>query len=250
MGEFMSGHSKWKTIKQKKGAADAKKGRIFTKLIKEVTVAVKNGGPDPEANPRLRLAVQNCKGANMPKDNLERAIKKATGADGTEYVEATFEAYGTDGAAFFIECATDNKTRTVANIRSYFTKFNGSLGKDGCLQFIFDRKGIFTLDANGVDEDEFTLSMIDAGAEDVEFDDEMIAVTCPMEDFGNVQKKLIEMEIEPQEAGLQRIPNTFKKLDQEGMEKFMKLLDLIEDDDDVQKVYHNVEYDESLMDNQ
>lgn len=242
----MAGHSKWKNIQHRKGAQDKKRGKIFTKIIKEVTVAVKTGGPDPESNPRLRLAVQNAKSNNMPKDNLERAIKKASGAGGEDYVETTFEGYGPDGVAVFVEAMTDNNTRTVSNVRSYFNKFNGSLGKDGCLQFIFDRKGIFTIDAEGIDEDEFTLEMIDVGAEDVEFDEGLVTVTTEMTDFGNVQKKLEEMAIEPKEAGLQRIPVTTKEIDPKHFPTFMKLIDLLEDDDDVQQVYHNLEYNEEL----
>lgn len=245
----MAGHSKWANIRHRKGAQDAKRGKIFTKIIKEISVAVKTGGgADPDSNPRLRAAIQNARANNMPKDNVEKAIKKASGAGGEEYVEVTFEGYGPDGVAVFVECATDNNTRTVSNVRSYFNKNGGSLGKDGCLQFIFDRKGIFTLDAEGKDEEEFTLEMIDAGAEDVEFEDELITITTAMEDFGSVQKKLQELEIETQDAGLQRIPITTKEIQKENFKGFMKLIDSLEDDDDVQKVYHNVEFDESLMD--
>ena len=242
----MAGHSKFENIKHGKGAQDKKRGRVFTKLIKEITVAVKQGGPDIESNPRLRLAVQNAKGANMPKDNVERAIKKASGEGGENYVENTFEGYGVDGIAFFIECASDNNTRTVANIRSYFNKNGGSLGKDGCLEFIFNRKGVFILKSEGLNEDEFTMDMIDAGAEDVEFDEEFVNVICEVEDFGNISKKLAELHVEPIEAGLQRISTTFKQINSGNMAAFTKLLDALEDDDDVQKVYHNVENIEEL----
>ena len=243
----MAGHSKWKNIMHKKGAADAKRGKVFTKLIKEISVAVKTGGgPDIESNPRLRLAVANAKGLNMPKDNIERAIKKASGAGGEDYIECTFEAFGPGGIALFIECATDNKIRTVGNIRSYLAKHGGNLGKDGCLQFMFERKGIFSMSVNGLDEEEFTMEMIDAGALDVEFDDD-VSVICAMEDFGNIQRKLQELELEPLEASLQRISNDNKKIDEESFKKFIKLLEIIEDDDDVQKVYHNVEFDEELL---
>ncbi|MBK05776.1 MAG: YebC/PmpR family DNA-binding transcriptional regulator [Deltaproteobacteria bacterium] len=243
----MAGHSKWKNIQHRKGAQDAKRGKIFTKLIKEIVVAVKTGGPDADSNPRLRLALQNAKGANMPKDNIERAIKKASGDDDADYVEVTFEGYGPDGIAIFVEATTDNNMRTVANVRSYFNKFNGSLGKDGCLQFIFDRKGVFTLNAEGLDEEEFMLEMIDAGAEDVEFEDGIVTITTEMEDFGNVQKALSDMDIEPTESGLQRIPTTNKKTDAKNFQTVMKLIDKLEDDDDVQKVYHNIEFDEALF---
>ena len=243
----MAGHSKWKNIQHRKGAQDAKRGKIFTKLIKEIVVAVKTGGPDADSNPRLRLALQNAKGANMPKDNIERAIKKASGDDDADYVEVTFEGYGPDGIAIFVEATTDNNMRTVANVRSYFNKFNGSLGKDGCLQFIFDHKGVFTLNAKGLDEEEFMLEMIDAGAEDVEFEDGIVTITTEMEDFGNVQKALNDMDIEPTESGLQRIPTTNKKTDAKNFQTVMKLIDKLEDDDDVQKVYHNIEFDEALF---
>ncbi|MGB0452518.1 MAG: YebC/PmpR family DNA-binding transcriptional regulator [Bacteriovoracaceae bacterium] len=244
----MAGHSKWANIRHRKGAQDAKRGKIFTKIIKEITVAVKAGGPDPETNPRLRLATQNARGANMPKDNVERAIKKASGAGGEEIIETTFEGYGPDGVAVFVECATDNNTRTVSNVRSYFRKYNGSLGKDGCLQFIFEQKGVFNLSKESIgDEDDFTMEMIDAGAEDVEVDEEMVSITTAREDFGNVQNKLSELSLETTEAGLQRLPITTKEISKDSFPTFMKLIDALEDDDDVQKVYHNVEFDESLM---
>ena len=243
----MAGHSKWKNIQHRKGAQDAKRGKVFTKLIKEISVAVKAGGVDPESNPRLRLALQNAKGQNMPKDNIDRAIKKADGAGGEDYSETTFEGYGPDGVAVFIECATDNNTRTVSNVRSYFNKNNGSLGKDGCLQFIFERKGVFTFKNAGLDEDEFTMNMIDGGAEDVDFDEEIVTVTTAMEDFGQMQKKIGELNLEPTEAGLSRIPLTTKETTKENFQVIMKLVDTLEDDDDVQKVYHNVEFNESFL---
>jgi YebC/PmpR family DNA-binding regulatory protein len=243
----MAGHSKWANIRHRKGAQDAKRGKIFTKLIKEITVAVKTGGPDAEMNPRLRLALQNARGQNMPKDTVERAINKASGADGTSYDEVTFEGYGPDGIAVFVECATDNNTRTVGSVRSYFRKYGGNLGKDGCLEFVFNRKGIFSLEQGEINEDDFTMAMIDAGAEDVEFEEGTISVTTEMEDFGAVQNKLKELEIEPKEAGLQRLPTTMKEISAETWETFSKLLDILEDDDDIQKVYHNVEFNEEMM---
>ena len=236
----MAGHSKFANIKHRKGAQDLKRGKVFTKIQKEITVAVKTGGGgDPEMNPRLRLALANARGVNMPKDNIERAIKKAVGGQGENYTEVTFEGYGPDGTAVFVECATDNNTRTVSNIRSYFNKYGGSLGKDGCLEFIFTRKGIFHLKTEGLDEDDFTMEMIDAGAEDVEVEDGIFTVICEMEEFGNISKKLQELQIEPLEAGLKRIPSTTKAVNESNYPKFEKLIDTIEDDDDVQKVYHN-----------
>ena len=184
----MAGHSKWSDIRHRKGAQDAKRGKIFSKIIKEITVAVKTGGPDIESNPRLRAAIQNGKSQNMPKDNIDRAIKKASGEGANDLIETTFEGYGPDGVAVFVECATDNNTRTVSNVRSYFNKYNGSLGKDGCLEFIFNRKGVFTLESEGLDEDDFSLEVIDAGAEDVEFEDGLCTIFTEMGDFGSVQK--------------------------------------------------------------
>lgn len=244
----MSGHSKWSTIKRKKGALDAKRGKVFTKIIKEISMAAREGGADPIGNPRLRLAVQNAKGANMPKDNIDRAIKKATGADGSDYVETTYEGYASNGVAVFVECTTDNLNRTVSNVRSLFSKHGGSLGTNGSLEFIFSRKGVFDFpQPTGLDEDDFTLDLIDAGAEDVEFGEGYVSVTCVREDFGSVQKKLEELNIEPETAELQRIPSTFVKLDDEAFKRVMKLIDALEDDDDVQKVYHNIEINEEQM---
>jgi YebC/PmpR family DNA-binding regulatory protein len=245
----MAGHSKWANIKHRKAAQDAKRGKIWTKVLKEVTVAVKAGGPDLESNPRLRLAIQNAKGVNVPKDTMQRAIDKAAGAGGEDYVEVNFEGYGPEGVAVFVECATDNNMRTVAAVRSYFNKYNGSLGKDGCLQFIFERKGVFLIEEsalNGMDFDDFTMEMIDGGAEDVESEEGMITVTTLMEDFGNAQNKLTEINVESQEAGLQRIPTTHKALNEESLKTFWKLIDALEDNDDVQKVYHNLEFTEDM----
>jgi len=242
----MAGHSKFANIKHRKGAQDIKRGKVFTKLQKEITVAVKTGGGgDPAMNPRLRLALANARGANMPKDNIERAIKKAEGSQDDNFVEVTFEGYGPDGTAVFVECATDNNTRTVSNIRSYFNKYGGSLGKDGCLEFIFTRKGLFHFKADGLNEEDFTMEMIDAGAEDVEFEGEIVTVVSEMEEFGNISKKLQELEIETLEAGLKRVPNTTKEVNEKSYPKFEKLIDIIEDDDDVQKVYHNAVLNEA-----
>lgn len=238
----MSGHSKWSTIKRKKGAIDAKRGKIFTRIIKEITIAARDGGGDPETNPRLRLAVQNAKGSNMPKDNIERAIKKATGSDADNYSESTFEGYGPNGIAIFVECLSDNNNRTVASVRSAFNKYGGSLGTNGSLSFLFDRKGIFTIPKlTEIDMDEFELELIDAGAEDIEIDDDMITVTSAMEDFGSIYKKLESMGIEPERADLERIPNDTKALDIEGARKVLKLIEVLDDDDDVQNVFHNLE---------
>jgi len=238
----MSGHSKWSTIKRKKGANDAKRGKIFTKLIKEISVAAKIGGPDQDANSRLRIAIQNAKGANMPKDNIERAIKKSTSSDASDYQEVTYEGYALHGVAVFVECTTDNLNRTISSVRSIFNKYSGSLGTNGSLEFIFDRKGVFNFPVpSGVDQDDFTLELIDGGAEDAEIDEGYFHITCAMEDFGNLQKKLESLGIESEVSELQRIPNTHVSLDDDSLPKVMKMVDALEDDDDVQKVYHNIE---------
>jgi len=237
----MSGHSKWSTIKRKKGAIDAKRGKLFTKLIKEITIAAREGSPDVEMNPRLRLAVLNAKGANMPKDNIERAIKKATGADGETYQESTFEGYGPGGIAIFVECLSDNNNRTVADVRAAFNKYGGNLGTNGSLSFLFDRKGIFTFPAEGLNLEELELELIDAGAEDIEVDSGMVTVTVALEDFGSMNRKLEEMSLTVEEAGLERIPNDTKVVDVETARKVLKLVDVLEDSDDVQDVYHNME---------
>jgi YebC/PmpR family DNA-binding regulatory protein len=236
----MSGHSKWSTIKRKKGAADAKRGKIFTKIIKEIMIAAKDGGGDAELNPRLRLAIQNAKGANMPKDNIERAIKKATGTDADSYSESTFEGYGAGGIAVFVECLTDNNNRTVSSVRAAFNRSGGSLGTNGSLSFLFDRKGIFTIKNEDINMEELELELIDAGADDFEVDEDTITISCSRENFGSVNKKLNELGIEPEDAGLKRIPNDTKKVDIETAKKVMRFVEILEDDDDVQNVYHNM----------
>jgi len=242
----MSGHNKWSTIKRKKGALDAKRSKIFSKIIKDITIAVKESGEDPEHNPRLRLAIANAKGASMPKENIQRAINKGSDKDAANYSEVTYEGYAHGGVAVFVECTTDNVQRTISNVRSYFTKYNGSLGTNGCLRFIFERKGIFNIKNEGFSLDELELEMIDAGAEDFELDGDTITVTCAKEDFGSVNRKLNELGIEPEEAGLKRIPNDTKKLDLESARKVLRLIDTLEDDDDIQAVYHNLEMTDEL----
>jgi len=242
----MSGHNKWSTIKRKKGAADAKRGKIFTKIIKEIIIAAKEGGGDPDSNARLRLAIQNAKGANMPKDNIERAIKKAVGSDAENYVETSFEGYAPHGIAVFAECLTDNNNRTVAYIRSAFNKYGGNLGTNGSLSFLFERKGIFTIRNKGFNIEDLELEMIDAGAEDFDVDGDILMITCPKEDFGNVSRKLAQMGIEPEESGLKRVPNNTKKLDVESAKKVLKFIEVLEDDDDIQNVYHNLEITDEL----
>ena len=244
----MSGHSKWSTIKRKKGAADAKRGKLFTKLIKEISIAAREGGGEPDTNPSLRLAIANAKGNNMPKDNIERAIKKASGSDAAQYLETTYEGYATHGVAVFVECLTDNTNRTVSSVRATFTKHGGSLGTNGSLEFIFARKGVFSIKlTEDIDEDEFSLEMIDAGAEDETLHDGYLTITCDISDFGGIQKKLEELGVEAENAELQRIPNTLVTLNDDDFGKVMKLIDLLEDNDDVQKVFHNLDITEAQM---
>ena len=245
----MSGHSKWSTIKRKKGALDAKRSKIFSKLIKEITVAVKEGGgADPDGNPRLRMAISNAKGVSMPKDNIERAINKGKDKDAASFTELTYEGYLPNGIAVYVECTTDNTQRTVANVRAVFTRAGGSLSTNGSLSFIFDRKGIFLVPKGDLDQDEFEMELIDAGAEELELDEEgFFHITTSMEDFGSMAKKLEELNVEPESAELQRIPNDTKTLDLESAQKIMKAIDTFEDDDDVQKVFHNLEITDELM---
>lgn len=242
----MSGHSKWSTIKRKKGALDAKRGKLFSRIVKEIQMAVKEGDPLPENNPRLRLAIQNAKGANMPKENVERAINKAS-SEADNLQEVSYEGYAPGGIGIFIECLTDNNTRTVSNIRAIFNKRGGNLGTNGSLGFLFDRKGVFTVPKGNFDPDTFELGVIDAGAEDIELGDDVFIITTAVEDFGRVQKKLEEMKIKVENAQLQRIPNDTKKMDLEMSQKILRMIDEFEELDDVQYVYHNLEMTEELM---
>ncbi|HIW87280.1 MAG TPA: YebC/PmpR family DNA-binding transcriptional regulator [Candidatus Onthomorpha intestinigallinarum] len=242
----MSGHNKWSTIKRKKGALDSKRSKIFSKIIKDITVAVKEGGPDPDANARLRLAVSNAKGANMPKDTLQRAINKASDKNTAALQELTFECYAPHGIAVFVECLTDNNNRTVASVRSIFNKFGGTMGTNGSLGFIFQRKGVFQIPIKDRDADELEMSLIEAGADEIERDEDYFTVYTKMEDFAAMQKSLEEMNIECENAELQRIPNTTTELPLEEGLKVMKLINMLEDDDDVQAVYHTLEMTEEL----
>lgn len=243
----MAGHSKWSTIKRKKGALDAKRSKIFSRLSKEISVAVKQGSsPDPDFNPRLRLAIQNAKGANMPKDNIERAIKKG-GQDSEDFLEINFEGYGSHGVAIFVECLTDNNHRTVANVRAAFNKYSGTLGTKGSLSFIFDHKGVFEFNIpDQFDMEELELELIDAGAEEIEIDETVINVSCAKEDFGSLNKKLEELDITTLNAELQRIPNNTKELSVDEAKSVLKLIEALEEDDDVKSVFHNIEMTEEL----
>lgn len=241
----MSGHSKWSTIKRKKGAADAKRGKMFTKLIKEITIAAREGGGDPGANPRLRLAVDNAKAANMPADNIERAIKKATGElEGVTYHELTYEGYGPSGVAILVEVATDNKNRTVADVRHLFSKYNGSLGENGSVAWMFDRKGVMTLPNQDKSEDEIMDIVLEAGAEDLQTEEEFIEVQTDIGSFDTVRKALLANNLQIENASLQWIAKNVVKVNGEDVEKVIKLIDSLEESDDVQNVFSNADFDE------
>ncbi|ROI12301.1 YebC/PmpR family DNA-binding transcriptional regulator [Epilithonimonas hominis] len=226
-----------------------KMAKTFSKIGKDIALAVKAGGTDPESNPALRRCIQNAKGANMPKDNVERAIKKASGADAENYEEITYEGYGQGGVAFFVECTTNNPTRTVANVRAIFNKFDGNLGKNGELAFIFDRKGIFTIDKSQIKSewDDFEMEMIDGGAEEIDQDENEVLITTAFEDFGSMSHKLDELGIEAKSAELQRIPNNTKGMTDDQFKANMKMLERFEEDDDVQNVFHNMEFTEEQL---
>ncbi|TNE81832.1 MAG: YebC/PmpR family DNA-binding transcriptional regulator [Bacteroidetes bacterium] len=212
----------------------------FTRLGKEIAMAVKAGGPDPDSNARLRVAIQNAKGINMPKDRIEAAIKRASSKDEKEMEEVVLEGYGPCGVAILAECATDNNNRTVANIRSYYNKLGGALGKTGSLDFVFSRKGVFKFPAEGRDKDELELELIDHGLEELQIEEDMIFVYTAFEDFGRMHKALEQMGIEAQSADLQRIALTETEVPEDQVEAVIKLIERIEEDDDVQAVYHNM----------
>lgn len=238
----MSGHNKWSKIKRAKGAADAKRSKQYSKILKEVAVAVRESGPDPDSNPRLRLLVQNARGCNMPKDTLMRAINKASDKDAAVMQELTFECHVNHGIALFIECLSDNNMRTVANVRSIMNKFGGTMETNGSLSFLFTRKGVFVVPRKlEMDIEELEMTLIDGGLEEMEADDEYLTLFTAYEDFGNMVKMLDEMKIECESAELQRIPNTTRSIDEESMRKVLKVISMLEDDDDVTNVFHDME---------
>lgn len=240
----MAGHSKWKQIKHYKAAADAKRGAKFTKLIREITMAAKLGGGDPAGNPRLRTAIENAKAASMPKDNIERAIKKGTGElEGVDYQEVLYEAYGPGGAALMIQALTDNPNRTVAEIRHKLSRGGGNLGSTNSVAFLFDRKGQITFDAAKYDEEALMLAALDAGAEDVVREDDQYVVTTEASALHAVKGALKDQGFEAVEADLSWIPSTTVRVEGETAEQLVKLLEAIEDLDDVQKVDTNADLD-------
>ncbi|MBT0665973.1 YebC/PmpR family DNA-binding transcriptional regulator [Geobacter pelophilus] len=235
----MSGHNKWSTIKHKKGAADAKRGKIFTKIIKEISVAAKLGGGDPAANPRLRTAIDKAKGENMPKDNIERAIKKGTGGmEGVTYEETTYEGYGPNGVAVLVEVMTDNRNRTVSDVRSIFTKCNGNMGETGCVSWIFDKKGLITY-SKATDFEKLFECALEAGADDVVEEDEQIEVLTDPSAFMEVRETLEKAGFKHESAEITMIPQTMVKLEGKAAESMLKMMDRLEDNDDVQNVYAN-----------
>ena len=243
----MSGHSKWATIKHAKGIADAKRGKLFTKFIKEISIAAKMGGGDPDSNPRLRTAVLKARAANMPKDNIERAIKKGTGEDGaTSYEELIYEGYAPAGVAVLVEVLTDNHNRAAADVRNIFTKNGGNLGTTGSVSRMFDRKGIIELDAEKVSEDEVMEVALDAGAEDIVNEDGIITVTTSPSEFNAVVEAIQGKNWETLSASVDMVPQAYTAVGEEDAKKVAKLLNKLDDNDDVQNVYSTVEYPEGF----
>ena len=244
----MSGHSKWSSIKHKKAATDAKRGKIFTKLIKEITVAARMGGGDIDANPRLRTAIQAAKSENMPKDNIERAIKKGTGElEGVSYEESIYEGYGPGGAAVLIESLTDNKNRTVADIRHIFSKAGGNMGESGCVAWMFDKKGYIAIENKAVDEEALMEAALDAGAEDIREDDSNFEVITAPEDFEAVKTAIDSAAIPYIVAEVTMLPQSTTFLKGKEAEQMVKLMEALEDCDDVQKVYTNADIPEEIV---
>lgn len=242
----MSGHSKWHNIQAKKGKADAKRGKVFTKIGKEIMVAVKNGGSNEEANAKLRDVIAKAKAANMPNDTIQRAIKKAAGElDSVNYEDIVYEGYGPSGIAVIVECLTDNKNRSAGNVRHAFTKHGGNMGTVGCVGFMFQTKGQIVIEKQDhIDEDELMMLALEAGAEDFASEDEVYIITTTPEDFGTVREELEKNSIEFLEAEIKKVPDTYTSIDEEIAKAFQKMLDVLEDDDDVQNVYHNAEFPE------
>ncbi|OOM73751.1 YebC/PmpR family DNA-binding transcriptional regulator [Clostridium sp. BL-8] len=242
----MSGHSKWHNIQAKKGKTDAKRGKIFTKIGKEIVMAVKNGGANQDTNAKLRDVVAKAKAANMPNDTISKAIKKASGElSSVNYENIVYEGYGPNGVAVIVETLTDNKNRSAGNVRSAFTKGGGNMGTTGCVSFMFQEKGEIIIEKGDKDEEEMMMMALDAGAEDFSADeDEVFVVTTAPEDFGTVREALEAQGVEFLEASVKMIPDTYTAIDEADAKKFQKMLDLLDDDDDVQDVYHNAEFPE------
>ena len=244
----MSGHSKWSSIKHKKAATDAKRGKIFTKLIKEITVAARMGGGDLDANPRLRAAIAAAKNENMPKDNIERAVKKGTGElEGVNYEEIIYEGYGPGGAAVLVESLTDNKNRTVAEIRNIFGKSGGNLGENGCVAWMFDKKGYIAVERTAVDEDTLMETALDAGAEDIREDNGNFEVISEPGDFESLKEAIDRASIPYIDAEVTMLPQNTTNLAGKEAEQMVRLMEMLEDCDDVQKVYTNADIPDDLV---
>lgn len=243
----MAGHSKWHNIQRRKGAQDAKRGKIFMRHAKFIYTAAKQGGGDPDMNPTLRTAIEKAKADNMPNDNIERAIKKATGTlDGASYEEVTYEGYGPGGVAVIVHVLTDNRNRTASEVRHAFSKHDGNLGETGCVSFLFDRKGyIVIVDKEGIiDEDELTLEAIEGGAEDIEVNDQVYEIYTTPEDFEEVRNYLENQGYDIEESEITLIPQTYSELEEDQQEKVMQLVDMLEETEDVQDVHHNLKIEE------
>ena len=246
----MSGHSKWSTIKHKKGAADAKRGQLFTKLSREITVAAREGSPDPEMNFRLRLAVDNAKAQNMPKDTIDRAVAKGAGigADGASLEELVYEAYGPGGTGFIIKTLTDNRNRAASGIRSKVTRGGGNLASNGAVSWNFEQKGLITLEVEGADPEEVALEIMDIGAEDVEIEDELISITFPFNEFARAKTELEGFDnVRVESAELAMIPNSMVSLEKSQAVQTLRLLDELEELDDVSKVFTNADFPEEVL---
>jgi YebC/PmpR family DNA-binding regulatory protein len=244
----MSGHSKWSTIKRKKGAADAKRGRVFTRLIKEITVAARAGGGDAEANPRLRTAITNARAQNMPADNIEKAIRRGTGElPGVSYEDVTYEGYGPGGVAIIVAVLTDNRNRTVADLRHLFSKHGGNLGAANSVAWMFDRKGRITIDADEVDEEELLLQAAEAGAEDVLREEDELKVITSFTDFQPVQQRLQSAGVPFKQAELVMLPKSTVAVEEKEAERLLKLLEALEEHDDVQNISANFDIDEEVL---
>lgn len=244
----MAGHSKWSNIKHKKGAADAKRGKVWSKIIKEITIAAKHGGGDLSSNPRLRTVVDKGKAANMPNDNITRAIKRGTGElEGVNYEETSYEGYGPGGTAVMIEIVTDNKNRTVAEMRHLFSKNNGNLGENGCVAWMFDRQGVITFDAEHTTEDQLMNIALDAGAEDIRSSDGIFEVVSTPDDFDAVHEALTAASLTPTNAEIQMVPQNTVTLEGKDAANMIKLMEALEEHDDVQNVFANFDIDDSLL---
>lgn len=244
----MSGHSKWSSIKHKKGAVDAKRGKIFTKIIKEISVAARLGGGDPDGNPRLRTAIASAKTENMPKENIERAIKKGTGElEGVHYEESVCEGYGPNGVAMLVELMTDNKNRTMAELRHAFTRNNGNIGTTGCVAWIFDKKGLLSFDKDKVDEEKLMEVVLDAGAEDINDEGTTLEVITDPNDFEKVKETVDKSGMQYVFAKVTMVPQNTVKLEEKEAEQALKLIEALEDSDDVQNVYANFDISDEIM---